>query len=80
MLCSAHAFLMSGGRQPYSDDCLVPLTVRHLLVECLSLKTFDSGVEVEVEFFSLLVLGDKDDLPRYDANGFLKATSVCKLV
>ncbi|MPC61820.1 hypothetical protein E2C01_055897 [Portunus trituberculatus] len=23
--------------QPYSDDCLVPLTVRHLLVECRSL-------------------------------------------
>ncbi|MPC38280.1 hypothetical protein E2C01_031786 [Portunus trituberculatus] len=24
-------------RQPYCDDCLVPLTVRHLLVECPSL-------------------------------------------
>ncbi|MPC64370.1 hypothetical protein E2C01_058484 [Portunus trituberculatus] len=23
--------------QPYCDDCLVPLTVRHLLVECPSL-------------------------------------------
>ena len=32
-----HGYLMSGGVQPYCDDCLVPLTVRHLLVECPSL-------------------------------------------
>ena len=32
-----HSYLMSGGVQPYCDDCLVPLTVRHLLVECPSL-------------------------------------------
>ncbi|MPC86108.1 hypothetical protein E2C01_080924 [Portunus trituberculatus] len=28
---------MTGDPQPYYDDCLVPLTVRHLLVECPSL-------------------------------------------
>ena len=32
-----HGFLMCGGVQPFCDDCLVPLTVRHLLVECPSL-------------------------------------------
>ena len=32
-----HGYLMSGGVQPYCDDCLVPLSVRHLLVECPSL-------------------------------------------
>jgi len=32
-----HSFLVSGDVQPYCDDCLVPLTVRHLLVECPSL-------------------------------------------
>ena len=32
-----HSFLMDGGVQPYCEDCLVPLTVRHLLVECPSL-------------------------------------------
>lgn len=32
-----HGYLMSRGVQPYCDDCLVPLTVRHLLVECPSL-------------------------------------------
>ena len=30
-------YLMPGDPQPYCDDCLVPLTVRHLLVECPSL-------------------------------------------
>ena len=29
-----HSHLMSGEYQPYCDDCLVPFTVRHLLVEC----------------------------------------------
>ncbi|MPC21756.1 hypothetical protein E2C01_014751 [Portunus trituberculatus] len=28
---------MTRDPQPYCDDCLVPLTVRHLLVECPSL-------------------------------------------
>ena len=32
-----HSHLMSGEYQPFCDDCLVPLTVRHLLVECPSL-------------------------------------------
>ncbi|MPD06488.1 hypothetical protein E2C01_102302 [Portunus trituberculatus] len=30
-------FVLTRDPQPYCDDCLVPLTVRHLLVECLSL-------------------------------------------
>ena len=32
-----HSYLMSRDHQPYCDDCLVPLTVRHMLVECPSL-------------------------------------------
>lgn len=32
-----HGYLMSGNHQPFCDDCLVPLSVRHLLVECPSL-------------------------------------------
>ena len=32
-----HGYLMSGDHQPFCDDCLVPLSVRHLLVECPSL-------------------------------------------
>ena len=29
-----HGFLMSGSNQPYCDDCLVPLTVKHVVTEC----------------------------------------------
>ena len=32
-----HGFLMSGDPQPYCRDCLVPLTIKHLLIECPSL-------------------------------------------
>ncbi|KAK3885203.1 hypothetical protein Pcinc_010547 [Petrolisthes cinctipes] len=32
-----HGFLMERAHPPYCDDCLVPLTVRHLIVECPSL-------------------------------------------
>ena len=32
-----HSFLMENDHQPYCEDCVVPLTVRHLLVECPSL-------------------------------------------
>ncbi|KAK3889036.1 hypothetical protein Pcinc_006912 [Petrolisthes cinctipes] len=31
-------FLMERAHPPYCDDCLVPLTVRHLIVECPSLE------------------------------------------
>ncbi|MPC77303.1 hypothetical protein E2C01_071754 [Portunus trituberculatus] len=30
-------YLLTRDPEPYCDDCLVPLTVRHLLVECPSL-------------------------------------------
>ncbi|MPC61608.1 hypothetical protein E2C01_055682 [Portunus trituberculatus] len=30
-------YLLTRDLQPYYDDCLVPLTVRHLLVECPNL-------------------------------------------
>ena len=32
-----HGFLMKKEPQPFCEDCLVPLTVRHLLIECPSL-------------------------------------------
>ena len=32
-----HGFLMGGNFQPFCNDCLVPQTVRQLLVECPSL-------------------------------------------
>lgn len=34
-----HGYLMEGSRQPpYCEDCLVPLTVKHILAECPSLS------------------------------------------
>ena len=33
----SHGYLMDGDPSPYCDDCLVPLTVKHILVECPSL-------------------------------------------
>ena len=29
-----HEYLMSGGHRPYCPDCIVPLTVEHIIVEC----------------------------------------------
>ena len=33
-----HGYLMSGDYQPFCQDCLVPLTVRHFLTECPSFE------------------------------------------
>ena len=49
-----HSHLMSGEYQPYCDDCLVPLTIRHLLVECPSL------VELRQRFLYLCRGADGD--------------------
>ena len=40
-----HGFLMAGEYQPHCCDCLVPLTVRHFLIECPSL------VDLQKHFF-----------------------------
>ena len=29
-----HSYLMSRSEQPYCDDCLVPLTMKHVIAEC----------------------------------------------
>ena len=41
-----HGFLMSRNPPPFCEDCIVPLTVRHILVECPSLE------EHRLKFFS----------------------------
>ena len=33
-----HGYLMEGGRMPYCGDCLVPLSIKHVLVECPSYR------------------------------------------
>ena len=55
--------MSDGAVEPYCDDCLVPLTVRHLLIECPSLedlqKRFFSGEGGEGASYTLSsVLGE----------------------
>ncbi len=47
-----HGFLMSRDVQPFCDDCLVPMTVRQLLVECPSLR------EQREQYLSQCIDGD----------------------
>ena len=42
----SHGFLMNNDFQPFCDECLVPLTVKHLLIECPSL------VELREQYFN----------------------------
>ena len=32
----SHGYLMDKGAPPYCDDCIVPLSVEHVLMECRS--------------------------------------------
>ena len=62
-----HGHLMSQDPQPFCDDCLVPLTVRHILVECPSLGSernqYLSGCRGERDDFLLSkILGQECDL------------------
>lgn len=72
-----HGFLMEGGHPPYCDDCLVPLTVRHLLVECPSLG------DLRVQFLSRcrgsdgayrlsLALGERCFSPGHEVHTFIE--------
>ncbi|MPC55155.1 hypothetical protein E2C01_049086 [Portunus trituberculatus] len=36
-----HRYLLTRDPQPYCDDCLVPLTVRHQLLSALAIITLD---------------------------------------
>ena len=80
-----HSYLMSGEYQPYCDDCLVPLTVRHLPVECPSL------VDLRQRFlyrcrgadggFSLSqVLGPTCPSPGYEMVYFLEEAGLLSLL
>ncbi|MPC70501.1 hypothetical protein E2C01_064751 [Portunus trituberculatus] len=70
-------YLLTRDPQPYCDDCLVPLTVWHLLVECPSLielrhryfyrsRGRDSGV-----YYLSKVLGPASLAPGHDVFSFL---------
>ena len=57
-----HGFLMSGEHQPFCGDCLVPLTVRHLMVECPSFldereKYFSNDIGSDGNYSLAKILG-----------------------
>ena len=67
-------YLISGDPQPHCDDCLVPLTVRHLLVECPSLgdirrQYLSEGLGGDGRYILAKILGED---VVYDASGIFK--------
>ncbi|MPC78090.1 hypothetical protein E2C01_072565 [Portunus trituberculatus] len=69
-------YLLTKDSQPYCDDCLVPLKVRHLLVECPSLtdlrhrylyrcRNTDSGVYYISEVLGPECLAQGHDVFRF---------------
>ena len=63
-----HGFLMCGEPQPFCEDCLVPLTVRHLMIECPSLID-----ERERHFSSLRSSDGSYTLERILGSGFIES-------
>ncbi|MPC78736.1 hypothetical protein E2C01_073233 [Portunus trituberculatus] len=80
-LCIGHTYLtqrylLTRDPQPYFEECLVPLTVRHLLVECPSLielrhrylyrcRGRDSGVNYLSKVLGPACLAPGHDVYRY---------------
>ena len=69
-----HKYLMTGDYQPHCDDCLVPLTVRHLLVECPSLgdirrRYLSEGLGGDGRYILAKILGED---VVYDASGIFR--------
>ena len=56
-----HGFLMSRDNPPFCDDCLVQLTVRHIMVECPSFlderKKYFSHAKESDEYSLSKILG-----------------------
>ena len=79
-----HGFLMSRGVEPYCDDCLVPLTVRHL-VECPSLRELREQYLAQCRgrdaSFSLsLSLGEEALFPGHEVLKFLQESGFFQLL
>ena len=73
-----HGFLMTQDYPPYCDDCIVPLTVYHLLVECPSLRDlrrrFLSWGLVGNEYVLAKVLGEDCEIEKLGS--FLKGAEI----
>lgn len=76
-----HSYLMSGDVQPFCEDCLVPLTVRHLLIECPSLgnlrdRHLHNCHRADGEFSLSLMLGEKCLAPGHRVLQFMEEAGI----
>ena len=74
-----HGFLMSGDPPPFCEDCLVLLTVKHLLVECPSLgdvrqRFFSNCRDREGNFILEKIIGK--NFNETDLFGFLEEVGI----
>ena len=70
-----HQFLMEQGPVPYCEDCIVPLTVKHLLAECPSnsetrIRYYPTCANLDTDATLALVLREKPD-ESYDLHRLL---------
>ena len=80
-----HGFLISRGVERYCDECLVPLTVRHFLVECPSLRELREQYLVQCRdrnrsFFLPLALGEEALSPGHEVLKFLQESGFLHLL
>ena len=69
-----HKYLMSGDHQPFCEDCLVPLTIKHLIVECPSLgdirrRFLSEGLGEDGRYILAKILGED---VMYGSSGIFK--------
>ena len=74
-----HGFLMADNHEPYCDDCIVPLTVKHILTECPSLieerkQYLSYGKDESGNFVLSKILGRDGDFTLKGLFGFLNLT------
>ncbi len=79
----SHGYLIFRKSQPFCDDCLVPLTVRHFLVECPSLvEVWERYLfcchDEDVTFQMSLMLGERALSPGDEVLIFVEKADLLK--
>ena len=67
--CLTHSYLLSGDDSPTCQPCRIPLTVKHILVECATLR------DVHEKYFTVSSLADLfNRADNHTVIGFIKET------